>query len=47
LDRASTIWPRKLKQIVERLCTVHAEQWTGLEMIKKKRRKRKKQTCDL
>jgi hypothetical protein len=32
---------------VERLSTVHAEQWSDLEKTKKKRRKRKKQTCGL
>jgi len=32
---------------VERLSTVHAEQWSDLKKTKKKRRKRKKQTCGL
>jgi hypothetical protein len=38
---ASAVRPRKLKQIVERLSTVHKqrEQWSSLE---KKRRRRKK-----
>jgi len=33
---ASAIQPRKLKQTVERLPTVHVEQWTGLEKTKKR-----------
>ena len=32
---------------MERLSTIHAEWWSGLEKTKKKRRKRKKQTCSL
>jgi len=44
---ANAVRPRKLKQTVERLSTVHAKQWTGLEKTNKRRRKRKKQTCVL
>jgi hypothetical protein len=49
LGWAGTVGPRKLKQTVERLSTVHMqrEQWSGPEKTKKKRRKRKKQTCGL
>jgi len=44
LGWASAVRPRKLKQTVERLSTVHMqrEQWSSLEKKKKSRRKRKK-----